>query len=308
MFETLVVSGGSTKGILFLGALHYVRLRYGLESITHFYGTSVGSMICLLLVVGYEPLDLVRCFQQMNFNFDLLWTKEDLQFFNYDSIMKCVEQIFLARAGRVLTFQELYEAYGKELSFVAYNYTQGRVDILSRATRPHMSCLEAIRLSCAIPVLFKKCWYDGDIYVDGGIVNNFPLDLAVEAGCARILGLNFDQDLRRPPDEGLFAMMNQLFFIPITMKARENIERYGKGSDILNMVNATPIYKVKMSEADILSMLVEGYCYCKSYFSVSKQDSEPQALAKEQRPAPPQAALPHDAVAGDGSGDGKLTG
>ena len=97
MFETLVVSGGSTKGILFLGALHFFYLKGSLDQINSYFGTSVGSIICLLLAVGYHPLDLVTCFEKINFSFELLVSKQDVQVIDYDAVIECIETIFTAK-------------------------------------------------------------------------------------------------------------------------------------------------------------------------------------------------------------------
>jgi hypothetical protein len=122
--------------------------------------------------------------------------------------------------------------------------------------------------------------------VDGGIANNFPLDVAVADGAPSILALNFDENLARSTEESLLAKMNHLFFVPITLKARETIERYKEQALIINIISETPIYQLKLSDADILSMLLEGYCeawtHCKSYFSTSMQPRAAQVPVKVQ--------------------------
>ena len=60
IYTRLVLSGGETKGVAQLGALHYFwengQLNY--QSITHYAGASVGSLISLLLVCGYTPFEI----------------------------------------------------------------------------------------------------------------------------------------------------------------------------------------------------------------------------------------------------------
>ena len=50
-FTRLVLSGGGSKGLAMLGALHYIHENNGLDSINEYWGTSVGSIIILLLSV-----------------------------------------------------------------------------------------------------------------------------------------------------------------------------------------------------------------------------------------------------------------
>ena len=60
VFTRLVLSGGETKGLAQLGALHYFWENGQLDhqSITHYAGASVGSLISLLLVCGYTPFEI----------------------------------------------------------------------------------------------------------------------------------------------------------------------------------------------------------------------------------------------------------
>jgi NTE family protein len=50
----------------------------------------------------------------------------------------------------------------------------------------HGPAVEAILASSAIPSIFPPVTIDGDVLVDGGVVNNVPISRAVAAGCTRI--------------------------------------------------------------------------------------------------------------------------
>jgi NTE family protein len=50
----------------------------------------------------------------------------------------------------------------------------------------HGPAVEAILASSAIPSIFPPVTIDGDVLVDGGVVNNVPISRALEAGCDRI--------------------------------------------------------------------------------------------------------------------------
>jgi NTE family protein len=50
----------------------------------------------------------------------------------------------------------------------------------------HGPALEAIMASSAIPSIFPPVVIDGDVLVDGGVVNNVPISRAIGAGCTRI--------------------------------------------------------------------------------------------------------------------------
>jgi NTE family protein len=50
----------------------------------------------------------------------------------------------------------------------------------------HGPAVEAILASSAIPSIFPPVTIDGDVLVDGGVVNNVPISRALAAGCERI--------------------------------------------------------------------------------------------------------------------------
>jgi NTE family protein len=50
----------------------------------------------------------------------------------------------------------------------------------------HGPAVEAILASSAIPSIFPPVIVDGDLLVDGGVVNNVPISRALETGCDRI--------------------------------------------------------------------------------------------------------------------------
>jgi len=50
----------------------------------------------------------------------------------------------------------------------------------------HGPAVEAILASSAIPSIFPPVTIDGDVLVDGGVVNNVPISRALSAGCDRI--------------------------------------------------------------------------------------------------------------------------
>lgn len=269
MFNTLVISGASSKGLLFVGALHYIHLKHNLASITSYYGTSAGAIICLLLAIGYEPLELAVCFKRTNINFDLSLSKNDAQLFDFDAIVDCLRTFCAAKIGQdepPLTLQTVYDQFGRDLYFVTYNYTRGKMELLSRHTHPAMDAVEAIRLSAAIPLLFKRCIYEGAVYVDGGIVNNFPLDIAVKHKRTHILALNCDENLERGTDVGVLPMISHLLAVPITLKARETEQKYRRRKDclIINVKSDVAVYNLRLSDADIFSMLSAGYCAARS--------------------------------------------
>jgi predicted acylesterase/phospholipase RssA len=181
-FSRLVLSGGGPRGFAILGALHYVDEHHSLDTIKEYWGTSVGSVICLLLVIGYTPME---AFQQLfildnfaepeTFQFDPLVGLCPIEVFG-EKIRKLLEKKLGSRANP--TFFDLQQWFGKKLTIIGANVDKMCGENFSVTSHPLMPVIEAIEISCDLPWIFSRKKYRGEEYVDGGFINNYPVNLA----------------------------------------------------------------------------------------------------------------------------------
>ena len=75
-----------------------------------------------------------------------------------------------------LTFKELYELYGVEFCVVVTNMSRKAAEYIHRKTKPNYSLRDAVRSSMSIPGVFTPFSSGKEVYVDGGLTNNFPLN------------------------------------------------------------------------------------------------------------------------------------
>ena len=73
----------------------------------------------------------------------------------------------------------------KSFFCVAANYSKAYEMVLRRG-----ALARSIRASCATPGLLPPVAIDGDLLVDGGAFNNYPIDVMARAGTARVIGVN----------------------------------------------------------------------------------------------------------------------
>ena len=193
-FDTLVLSGGGSKGISLLGSLHHL---YKVDNIsleiTKYIGTSVGAIISYLLIVGYLPVDIL-CYICQSRVLDIMNNPNLFNMFHgrgaCDATLleHSLEDLTVQKLGSVPTMKELYDSTGKELIVCTYNDTKGVPVYIDHKTFPDMSCVTAIRLSSNIPFIFDHYRYKGDFYLDGGIIDNFPIGRVQPGDVA--LGIN----------------------------------------------------------------------------------------------------------------------
>jgi NTE family protein len=81
------------------------------------------------------------------------------------------------------TFEDLKELSttneAKELYLIGANLSTGYSEIFSYETTPNMKVVDAVRISMSLPFFFSSVKHKitGDIYVDGGLFDNYPIDL-----------------------------------------------------------------------------------------------------------------------------------
>jgi NTE family protein len=105
-----------------------------------------------------------------------------------------------------IEFEKLEEAT-IPIEVVATSLTDGRERWLA-----HGPAVDAILASSAIPSIFPPVTIDGDVLIDGGVVNNVPISRALAAGCTRIYVLlcgplhYHPRQPRRPAETALTAL------------------------------------------------------------------------------------------------------
>lgn len=65
----------------------------------------------------------------------------------------------------------------KNLFITGTNTTQKRLEIFSNESEPDMEIALAVRISMSIPWIFKQVRYKNNLYMDGGCLNNFPMNI-----------------------------------------------------------------------------------------------------------------------------------
>lgn len=197
-YDTLVLSGNGTTGIIILGALYHIyeNDQNILNNIKYYAGTSAGSFISYLLIIGYTPMEIFIyiCSKIENIDISNLTLDSILQkhgFIIKNNYITHLKVLTLEKTGKEdLTFKELYNEYKKELVICAFNVTKNKTIYFSTTQTPNMSCIEAMRLSSAIPIVFAKQYYEDELYIDGALTNFFPINNVYSPYTSNVLDNN----------------------------------------------------------------------------------------------------------------------
>lgn len=179
----LALSGGSAKGFLHIGVLHY------LEQIAHtpeiISGTSAGALIAVLYADGFTPLEIA----------ELLTKKGFLGMTNFQ-----IPQggLFSTHNFHNMLRKNIRHKHLEDLEIpirvLATDLDKGCSKVFSEGPT-----VDIVVASCSIPVLFNPVVIDGTYYVDGGLFKNFPVS-TIRENCRTVIGVNLGQE----PIEGKY--------------------------------------------------------------------------------------------------------
>lgn len=184
-YESLVFEGGGMKGIAFTEVPKVLEDFHILSHIKSVAGTSAGSIISLLIALRYSPKSIKKIMVNLNFRDfkdTLLYTVRfySLLFktgmYNGNKFSEWLKYIIQYKLGdKEATFMDLYKQNGIELVVTGTSLNRNKTIYFSYKTYPDMPLWLAVRISISIPGYFEVVKYDNDIFVDGGIINNYPI-------------------------------------------------------------------------------------------------------------------------------------
>lgn len=207
----LVLSGGGAKGMAHIGALKVIE-EAGVN-IDYIGGTSMGAIVGALYASGYSAKELDSIFRVTDFSkliqddvprgAKTFYEKEDseryalgLPFTNFNvSFPQAIsggQNIYNELVRLLFHVKDVQDFKRLPIPFlcVATNMETGEEVLLDGGYLP-----EAIMASGTFPSLFEPTEIDGAILIDGGVVNNYPIDEIRDLGADIIIGVDVQHGL-----------------------------------------------------------------------------------------------------------------
>lgn len=202
----LVLSGGGAKGIAHIGVIRELEKK-GIKP-DYIVGTSMGALIGGLYACGYTPDELDTIINSLDWEYLL---NDEIKRSNYlvgQSSKNKTALISLPLKGltpnlpsglyaghNILTLIEiLTRNYSKKMNFdeleIPFRCIGTNIETGEEKVFNNIRLADALRASMSIPSVFNPYEIDNELYVDGGLVNNFPTDIAKEMGAEIIIGVD----------------------------------------------------------------------------------------------------------------------
>lgn len=256
--RTLVFSGCGTRIIGHTGFLRCIEQNFDLSQVNTFAGTSAGSFIALTMTLGYTPNEIFELLIGLDYikvssiDTDLLLDYySNFGVDNGEKVTKLIKLLIEKKVGNPdITFSELYSRTNKTLVVVSTNITRECVEYINHETYPDLPVYLGVKMSGTIPFYFTPVEWKGCLYVDGALIDNFPIK-------------NFDLDetlgmyvkKQDPPPDKIDNLLNYTVCILGTLlKVNENdlIERYSDNMVLIENRESMLDFKLSKEKRKII--------------------------------------------------------
>ena len=285
----LVLSGGGAKGLAHIGALKAIE-EAGVR-IDYIGGTSMGAIVGALYASGYSARQLDSIFNVVDFNTLIqddiprsaktFYEKEESERYALTLPFDKFQVSFpsgLSRGQNVYNLMSKLTAHVSTVEdfsklpipffCIATNIETGKEVLLDKGYLPR-----AVSASGALPTLFGPVIIDDMVLVDGGVVNNYPIDKVRAKGMDVIIGVDVQDGLKdRSALGSAFDVLVQIN----NFRTVKDMEEKKEKTDIYIHPNIDEFSVVSFSEGR--GIIESGFSTAKSF------EKDLIALAAKQQP------------------------
>jgi len=269
----VVLCGGGAKGAAHVGALRVIE-EAGVP-VDIIVGTSMGAIVGGLYSVGYTPDQMDSLFKSQDWEYmlsdqvsrlDHSFTKKEYMDKYFLSLpLGKREKNFLGRGvvrgHNVLNLlTQLTLGYHDSIDFnklpipfacVAQDIYNGEEVVLHSGHLPL-----CIRSSMSIPGVFAPVSIGDHLLIDGGMCNNFPVDVARSMGADIVIGIDVQNQLKTKKEdlENVLSVLGQLIDLTGEEKYKKNVD----DTDIYIKVNVEGYSTASFTKVAIDTLIQRG--------------------------------------------------
>jgi len=206
----VVLSGGGVRGFAHLGLLQVLKeLDIQPHAVS---GVSAGAIVGALYAAGHSP-EKIRDILKKNSYFgwsSFLLNKDGL--FSMKALLK-VLQTYIP--------EDSFESLNLKLYITATDFANNKAITFSKG-----KLIQTVIASASVPVIFEPVKIDDHVLVDGGLLNNFPVE-PLEKNCDKLIGCyvnNIPQGLGNGKRIGKMNMIEKCFHMAIASNVYSKVD------------------------------------------------------------------------------------
>lgn len=201
-----VLSGGAARGFAHVGVIKALEEHGIYPDVIS--GVSAGAIVGAMYADGYSTDEMFDIFSKKR-----LWEFTRLVvpkhgLLDISGLRHVLEQSL--RSKRI-------EDLKKPLYITATNFKTGVAEYFSKG-----NLVDAIVASSSIPVLFKPAEIEENIYVDGGIIDNFPIE-PIRKKCHHLVGIHVNPIGKEDVKTGLLSIAIRTFHLSVAAELEKKI-------------------------------------------------------------------------------------
>jgi len=189
-----VLSGGGIKGLSLIGFLKALEETNIIP--TAYSGASIGAIIAVMSSIGYKSEELYDFIEHFNYDdfceLDITSLMENGGIETGNKIIRLLKLMIKNKLQNPnITFLEHYNKTKKWVIINSVCLNTQKTEYFSYKTHPNMYIHTALRMSMSLPFWFKPVLWNDCYYVDGGLLDNFPIQPFIDANIPKheIIGI-----------------------------------------------------------------------------------------------------------------------
>ena len=258
----LVLSGGGIKGLCYLSVIKYFEKNNLTQKFKNFAGTSIGALFCLLIILKYKYKELENILLgnviEKIYNIDIFKFMENYSICDSKLFRNILEILIQTKFKKKnITLLELYNNTNKNINIILTNITNGSETILNKDNNPNLDIIDCIIAACSIPGLYEPFKINNNYYLDGFLVNNYPIDIFKD-DLENTIGIKITES-------NYYETMNfknyihNLFLILTKNKKKFNENYYNKLKKNIYLENKIGNFDINILKSKIKSQLNHTY-------------------------------------------------
>lgn len=244
----VALSGGSALGLSHVGVLQWFEEHR--IPIDYIAGTSMGGLVAGLYATGHNSAEILDFVKEVDWNSALSGSppyqnvafrrKEDLREYPTNLEIGYKKGIRLpgglsAGHGVGLVLSRFAAPYSAPTSFdelpTPFRCVATDLVTAKQVVFDHGPMFDAMRATMSLPALFAPVQLGNQILVDGGLVNNLPVDIVKAMGADIVIAVA----LEKPPDPKLYSSLLGVAGRSISVMITENERRNLGAADLVVM-------------------------------------------------------------------------
>ncbi|MCC6818658.1 MAG: patatin-like phospholipase family protein [Bacteroidia bacterium] len=238
----LALSGGGVRGVAHLGvikALNELEIKFSRIS-----GTSSGAIVGAFISAGYAPEEILKI-------------AIEKKFFGFSNLL-------FGKAGLfdMKNFEAVYKTYfpDNNIEDLPIPLTIVATDMVNESIKyfEEGNLSQALMASSCVPLIFQPIQYDETILMDGGILNNFPIE-PLQGRVDKIIGVTVNSLSKKLNELHMKDMLDRSFHFTL------NKELMTKAALCDVFIEPPGMSRFGMFDMDAFQEVFDyGYTYTKS--------------------------------------------